>query len=54
MPYYSAYNWGTYNVTVPAYSTNVRLTVGAAGGGDLHPLHGTGLKVETEELVILD
>lgn len=33
MPYYSAYNWGTYNVTIPAYSTNVRLTVGAAGGG---------------------
>ena len=33
MPTYSAYRYGNYSVTVPAYSQNVRFTIAAAGGG---------------------
>lgn len=33
MPQYSAYRYGSYSVTIPAYAINVRLTVGGAGGG---------------------
>ena len=33
MPQFSAYRYGSYSVTIPAYAVNVRLTVGGAGGG---------------------
>ena len=33
MPQFSAYRYGSYSVTIPAYAVNVRLTIGGAGGG---------------------